>query len=66
MLNLGDLHPQFITDQSGKRVSVVIPVAEYEELLEDMEDLAAVAERSEEPGVSHEDLLAALRNDGLL
>ncbi len=66
MLNPIRLHPQFITDLSGKRVSVVIPLEEYEELLEDLEDLAAMAERRDEPSVSHEELLAALRSDGLL
>ena len=34
--------------------------------MEDMEDLAAVAERREEPGVNHEQFLAELRKDGIL
>lgn len=60
------LHPQYITDEAGKRVSVVIPVAEYEALLEDIEDLAAIAERREEPTVSHTDLLESMRRDGIV
>ena len=43
-----------------------MPIAEFEELLEDIEDLAAVAERREEPTLSHSDLLAELKRDGLL
>jgi hypothetical protein len=61
-----NLHPHFITDAAGKRISVVLPVSEYEELLEDIEDLAAIAERRDEPTISHEDLLAGLTRDGLL
>jgi hypothetical protein len=60
------LHPQYITDTAGTRVSVVIPVSEYEELLEDMEDLAAMAERRDEPTVSHAELLEGLKRDGIL
>jgi hypothetical protein len=60
------LHPQYITDEQGNRVSVVLPVAEYEELLEDVEALAAVAERRDEPTISHEQLVAELKRDGLI
>jgi hypothetical protein len=34
--------------------------------LEDIEDLATVAERREEPTISHEALLAELKRDGLI
>ena len=40
---------RFIVDEKGNRVSVVLPVDEYEELLEDLHDLAVVAERRREP-----------------
>jgi hypothetical protein len=43
-----------------------LPVAEFQELLEDIEDLAAVVERCEEPIISHEELLAELRANGLV
>ncbi|MEO6130404.1 MAG: hypothetical protein ABIQ02_01055 [Saprospiraceae bacterium] len=33
-----DIHPQFITDAAGNRVSVVIPIKEYEALIEELED----------------------------
>lgn len=60
------LHPQYITDEQGNRVSVVLPVAEYEELLEDVDALAAVAERRDEPTISHDQLIAELKRDGLI
>jgi hypothetical protein len=43
-----------------------VPIAEFEELLEDVEDLAAVAERRDEPTVSHDELVAELNRDGLV
>jgi len=60
------LNPQFVVNEKGERVSVVLPVAEYEELLEDLEDLARVAERREEPTITHEELIARLKADGLV
>ncbi|MTW21393.1 hypothetical protein [Allochromatium palmeri] len=42
-----ELHPQFLTDPDGKRLSVVLPIAEYEALmsyLEDIEDVKAAEE----------------------
>lgn len=42
-----------IVDENGTRVSVVLPVDEYEELPEDRHDLAVVAERRREPVSSH-------------
>ncbi len=33
------LHPHFVTDPDGKRLSVVLPLAEYEALLAQLEDL---------------------------
>jgi hypothetical protein len=45
-----------VIDINGIRRAVILPIAEYEELLEDLDDLAVVAERSDEPTVSHEEL----------
>jgi hypothetical protein len=60
------LHTQYITDSTGQRVSVVIPLAEFEELLEDLNDLATAAERRDEPSISHNELLAGLQRDGII
>lgn len=57
---------QFLVDAEGRRTSVVLPMAEYEALLEDLEDLAAVAERRNEESVSLEEVEAQLKLDGLL
>ncbi|MCX7086970.1 MAG: hypothetical protein NTV00_02835 [Methylococcales bacterium] len=41
-------NPQYITDSAGHKISVILPIAEYIELMEDLEDLAAVAELKDE------------------
>ena len=33
-------HPQYITDSEGKKLSVVLPIKEYQKILEDLEELA--------------------------
>jgi PHD/YefM family antitoxin component YafN of YafNO toxin-antitoxin module len=55
------LHPQYIVDAANQKHSVILPLAEFEALMEDLEDLAAVAERREEPTISHDQLLAELK-----
>ncbi len=57
---------EYITDGSGKKKAVIIPADEFEKLMEDVEDLAAIAERSYEPVISHDELISRLRQDGLL
>ena len=66
MIKLSGLHVQYLTDADGRKVAVLVPVEQFNELLEDIEDLAAVAERRDEPTVDHHELLEALRRDGLL
>jgi hypothetical protein len=39
---------------------VIVPFDEFQELLGDIEDLAAIAERRDEPTISHDELLAEL------
>lgn len=36
---MSNLSPQYITDEKGKRISVVLSVEEYERLLEELEDV---------------------------
>lgn len=41
------LHPQFVTDPDGKRLSVLLPIAEYEALLALLEDLEDIEDARE-------------------
>ena len=40
---------QFIVNEDGEKTAVILSIEEYEELLEDIEDLAIIAERRDEP-----------------
>jgi hypothetical protein len=33
------LHPQFITDTNGKKISAIIPIEEFKTILDELEDL---------------------------
>ncbi|MEK7676329.1 MAG: hypothetical protein AAB676_10905 [Verrucomicrobiota bacterium] len=57
---------QYLTTEDGKKTAVVLPITEYEKLLEDLDDLAAIAERRDEPTISHEQFKAELSRDGIL
>ncbi|MCK4805249.1 MAG: hypothetical protein KAT88_11855 [Spirochaetes bacterium] len=60
------LHEQFIVDNSGKKIAVVLPLENYEELLEDLHDLAIIAERKDETTISFDELKKGLKKDGLI
>jgi len=62
----GDSTLRYVIDKAGSRTAVILPITEFEELLEDLDDLAAVAERRDEPTVSHEEFTAELKRDGKL
>ena len=66
MLNFEQLEFQYITDKAGEKTAVILSLEAFQELLEDLEDLAIIAERRDEPTVSHNDLLAELKEDDLL
>jgi hypothetical protein len=55
-----NLSVQYVVNPSGERVAVIVPIEEFEELLKDLEDLAAVVERRGEPTVSHREVLDEL------
>lgn len=57
---------RYITDDAGARSGVILTMEQFQRLLEDLEDLAVIAERRDEPTSTHEELLAELRDEGLL
>jgi hypothetical protein len=40
---------RFLVDERGRKQAVVLPIKEYQELLEDLASLALIAERRGEP-----------------
>jgi len=66
MLDVNQLEIRYVTNKAGEKTAVILSIEEFRELMEDIEDLAAVAERREEPTIPHEQLLIELKEDGLL
>ena len=58
--------PEYVIDSEGHKRAVILPIEEYQELLEDLDDLAAIAERREETSVPHSKIMEDLRRDGYL
>jgi len=58
--------PEYITDTEGNRKSIILSIEAYQELLEDIEDLAVLAERREESSIPHAEVLADLKRNGYL
>ncbi len=61
-----EINPQYVTNQSGKKTAVLLPIAEFEQIMEDLDDLAKIAERRDEQTSSQTDLIAELKSDGLI
>ncbi len=51
------LHEKFVVDRAGKKKEVIIPYRDYENLLEDIHDLAVIAERRSEKTSSHKEMI---------
>ena len=56
----------YIVDNKGKKTAIILPIGKYEQMLEDMEDLAVMASRDNEPDVPWEEVKKRLKKDGLL
>jgi hypothetical protein len=61
-----DLQAQYITDETGKKTAVILPIEEFEQLLEDIEDIAVLLERRDEPSIPFDEVIAKLKQNGLL
>ena len=61
-----DISPRYVTNEAGDRTEVILPIASYEELMEDLSDLAAIADRRNEPTTPHSQFLEELKTDGIL
>ena len=57
---------QYLTDAAGNKTAVVLAIADYEALLEDLHDLAVIAERKDEATIPFDQVLVGLKRDGLL
>ncbi|MEC5127024.1 hypothetical protein VSU19_09700 [Verrucomicrobiales bacterium BCK34] len=58
--------PRYVTNEDGERTEVILSIDSYEALLEDLKDLAAIADRRNEETITHSDFVAELKADGIL
>lgn len=50
------VHPQYITDKTGKKISVVLPMEEFKNMIEELEELEDIrlydeAKTTDEPSI---------------
>jgi len=57
---------QYIVNQKGEKKAVILSIEHFQELMEDLHDLAIVAERKNEPTLSFKEIKKRLKKDGLL
>ena len=55
------LKEKYIVDRNGKKTEVILDINEYEELLEDLHDLATVAERKDEETIEFSEVMKKLK-----
>ncbi len=66
MISSERFHPEYVTDSEGNKRVVILPIEEYRELLEDLNDLSIIAERREEETIPHHKVLEDLKRSGYL
>ena len=57
---------RYVIDNKGIKKEVIISIKDYKGLIEDLNDLAIVAERKDEETVSHKTVLRDLKRNDLL
>ena len=57
---------KFLTNAKGKKVAAVIPIKEYEDLLEDILSAATIEKRRHEKTIPWEEVRQRLVKDGIL
>jgi PHD/YefM family antitoxin component YafN of YafNO toxin-antitoxin module len=57
---------QYIIDRDGNKTGIILSIEQYEQMLEDLHDLAIVAERRAEQPVSLAKMQEWLKEDGIL
>lgn len=60
------INQQYVIDKKGRKKAIILSIRQYEELIEDIHDLATIAERRKEKGISFEEMKKRLKADGLL
>jgi PHD/YefM family antitoxin component YafN of YafNO toxin-antitoxin module len=61
---INSLQEQYVVDTNGNKKAVILAIEQYEQLLEDLHDLAIVAERRQEEPISLEEMQRRLDQYG--
>jgi len=56
---------QYLTNEKGRKTAVVLAIDDYEKLLEDLDDLAVIAERRGEKTIPHAEFKKGLKRHAL-
>lgn len=62
------LHPQFITDNAGKKLSAIIPINEFSTLIEELEELEDIrlydaGKNDNEPAIPKNEAMVMLKEE---
>ncbi len=60
------LQEHFVVDAKGKKTGVILSLKRYQKLMEDLHDLAVIAERRTEEPIPLDKIKQRLKKDGLL
>jgi hypothetical protein len=60
------MNVQYVTDANGERTAVILPLDEYEELLEDLHVISVAEETKDEPRIPWKQVKAKLVSEGKL
>jgi len=63
MPTMAFVEEQFVIDAKGKKTGIILPLRRYQKLMEDLHDLAVVAERRSEETIPLEEIERRLRKD---
>ncbi len=61
------IKPQYITDNTGKKISVVLPLNDFKAIIEELEELEDIklydeAKKSDEPSISIDEAFKMIEN----
>ncbi len=66
MIKTKKINLRYVTNEKGKKTEVILKVKDYEEILDDLNDLAVIAERKNEKTIPHSEVLKELKKNGAI
>ncbi|MFM2387733.1 MAG: hypothetical protein RL660_2490 [Bacteroidota bacterium] len=62
------IHPQFITDSEGNKLSAILPIDEFQSILEELEDLEDIrlydaSKSDKEPAIAKEEAMKIIEDE---